>query len=311
MGAQWLPFLFLDGRKDSLWAQAMGPMENAAEHGTDRLAVVHRVGAAYRAEYEALFGTLPPLQDTQRFPQHAMPVPLDPREPLHVAWLAMTEADREAVNRVMANTGKALEAYQRKLLPQPAPFDRYVQAVLAGDATGAGAMSPSARRGLRAFIGAGQCINCHHGPLLTDKGFHNLAVPPTPGKVGIDVGRAQGAQQVKQDPFRCGERFSDATDCEELRFLNPRFPDFLGAFKTPTLRNVAMTAPYMHGGQFATLEEVVAFYKAPPLKPLVGHRELVLKLLDPDVSTADLVAFLGTLTGPLPDAKWLAAPAAR
>ena len=82
----------------------------------------------------------------------------------------------------------------------------------------------------------------------------------------------------------------------------------MGAFKTPTLRNVARTAPYMHTGQFATLDDVLAFYRTLPGNARVGHRELVLTLLDPAVSQADLVAFLQTLTGPLPDAQWLHPP---
>ena len=166
----------------------------------------------------------------------------------------------------------------------------------------------TARRGLRAFIGKAQCVTCHNGPLLTDKQFHNLGLPTPPDAKGLDVGRSMGAQQVKDDPFRCGGPFSDARQCDELRFLDPQFPDFMGAFKTPTLRNVARTAPYMHDGQFATLAQVVQFYKTLPGQAVIGHRELVLRLLDPAVSTDDLVAFLESLTGPLPEDTWLHAP---
>ncbi len=310
LGAQGLPFAFSDGRKDSLWAQALGPLEDANEHGTDRLAVAHHVAGHYRAQYEALFGPLPPLTEAARFPPHGRPVPYGSRDPLQVAWDGMTPEDREAVDRVFAQVGKALEAYERKLMPQPAPFDRYVHAVVNNDLAGQAVLTPAARRGLRQFIGKAQCVTCHNGPLLTDQGFHNLGLPPIPGRNGVDVGRSQGALAVKQDPFRCGERFSDTYVCEELRFLDPRFEDFVGAFKTPTLRNVDRTAPYMHGGQFATLEAVLAFYKTLPGKPQVGHRELVLHLLDPQVSADELVAFLRTLTGPLPDARWLTPPPA-
>jgi cytochrome c peroxidase len=309
LGAPWLPYVFHDGRKDSLWAQALGPLENPAEHGTDRLAVAHHVAREHRPAFEALFGPLPALDDPQRFPEHGRPVPFGSHDPQQLAWDAMTPADRLAVDRVFSQVGKVLEAYERKLQPQAAPFDRYVQAVLAHDPAGEAAIDAPARRGLRQFIGKAQCVTCHNGPLLTDKGFHNLGLPPTVGRNGVDVGRSQGAQQVLADDFRCGQTFSDTKDCEELRFLDPRFEDFLGAFKTPSLRNVEHTAPYMHGGQFATLEAVVAFYKTLPGKAQVGHRELILHLLDPEVSTEDLVAFLHTLTGPLPDAHWLQPPA--
>ena len=220
----------------------------------------------------------------------------------------MADADRMAVNAVLANFGKAIEAYERKLVPREAPFDRYARKFLAGDPTAAQEISPAAQRGLRDFIGRAQCVNCHNGPLFTDRGFHNLGLPRIPGQTGVDVGRSLGAQSVKADDFRCGSVFSDTQRCEELRFLNPRFEDFLGAFKTPTLRNVARTAPYMHNGQFATLNDVLAFYRTLPEAAQVGHRELVLTLLDPAVSQTDLLAFLETLTGPLPDGQWLHPP---
>ena len=308
LGAPWLPFLFHDGRKDSVWSQALGPLENEVEHGTDRVAVARRIATDYRTEYEALFGPLPPLSDAARFPAHARPVPFGSAQPEHPAWLAMSDADRDAVNRVFAGAGKALEAYERKLVPGPAPFDRYVAALVAGDARGGGFLSPAARRGLRAFVGKAQCVTCHNGPWFTDKGFHNIGLPKAPGQSGVDVGRGFGAQQAKSDPFRCGTPYSDATQCDELRFLNPRFEDFLGAFKTPTLRNVARTAPYMHSGQFATLKDVVDFYRTLPGQAQVGHREFILSLLDPQVEAADLIAFLESLTGPLPPAPWSSAP---
>ena len=305
LGTQWLPYLFHDGRKDSLWAQALGPLEADVEHGYDRLALAHRVAKHYRQPYETLFGPLPPLDDLARFPPHGRPVPFASNHPHHVAWMAMADADRQAVNVVLANCGKAIEAYERKLLPRDAPFDRYVKKLLADDPGAAQEISVPAQRGLRDFIGRAQCVNCHNGPLLTDRGFHNLGLPRTPGQTGVDVGRALGAQSVKADDFRCGSVYSDTQNCQELRFLNPRFEDFMGAFRTPTLRNVARTAPYMHTGQFATLNDVLAFYRTLPGAAQVGHRELVLTLLDPDVSADDLVAFLETLTGALPDAQWL------
>ncbi len=308
IGAQWAPFLFWDGRRDSLWAQALGPLENEVEHGFDRVAVARVVFERYKAPYEAIFGPMPDMSDRATFPEHGRPLEFNTNHPHNMAWAALTPGDQEAVNRVVANVGKAIEAYERALLPGPAPFDRYVEALKAGDAEGGGHLSDAALRGLRAFVGKGQCVNCHNGPLLSDLGFHNLGLPPTGDGSFADVGRSLGAAQVKMDAFRCGEPFSDARQCEELRFLNHTFDDFLGAFKTPSLRNVAMTAPYMHTGQFATLDDVVNFYRTLPSKAAVGHRELVLDLLDPAVDTQDLVAFLESLTGPLPDPQWRSPP---
>ncbi len=305
IGSQWLPFVFWDGRKDSLWSQALGPPEAPPEHGFSRMAAVHLVGRHYGAAYEAIFGKLPELSDTKRFPAAARPVPDESRHEHNVAWLAMSVADRRAVNAAYANIGKAIEAFERKLLPGEAPFDRFAAGLAKGKDAPTEEFSAKARRGLREFVGRAGCVNCHNGPLLTDKGFHNLGLPKPAGNKGIDGGRTLGAEQVKVDTFRCGGEFSDSDACNELRFLDPRFKDFLGAFKTPSLRNVDKTAPYMHAGHFKSLREVVAFYTDLPGKPDIGHRDLVLRQIDSAVDRDALVAFLGTLTGPLPDKRWL------
>lgn len=301
VGAAHGTFQFWDGRKDSLWSQALGPLESPAEHGTSRSDVARHIVQAWRAPYEALFGPLPAAAVAAAWPRGARPVPDDPQGAAHRAWLALPAATRAEIDRIFTNVGKAIEAYERRLQPGAAPFDRFAAAVRAGDDGGAGALDPAARRGLRAFLGPAGCVNCHSGPLFTDKGFHNLGLPRAPGASGLDVGRTLGARQVKDDPFSCGGAHSDARDCRELRYLNPTFDDFLGAFKTPSLRTAATTAPYMHDGRFATLAEVVAFYKERPGKAEIGHRDLVLDTIAPDqVATADLVAFLQSLQGPPP-----------
>lgn len=310
LGAAFVTFPFWDGRKDSLWAQTHGPLESPEEHGLTRVQVATLIQTHYRADYEALFGPMPDLSDAARFPPEARPVANKPNAVASAKWQGLSAPDREAINTIFANVGKALEAYERKLLPQPAPFDAYVKALQSGDPRGGGHLSPEARRGLRAFIGEAQCVNCHNGPLLTDMEFHNLGLPFDPYS-NVDMGRAIGAVEVLGDEFRCGSPYSDQdpATCDQLRYLNPRFEDFRGAFKTPSLRNVARTGPYMHDGQFKTLAEVIAFYKTLPGRAQVGHRELVLTLLTEDVPAGDLIAFLESLTGPLPDDRWARPPA--
>ena len=311
VGGPWLPFVFWDGRKDSLWSQALGPIEADIEHGFSRTGVAHHLKTHYKSEYEAIFGPLPTLQDKARFPSHARPVDDDSGHAHNKAWAAMSAADQLAINTVFANFGKAVEAYERKILPRAAPFDAFACSVKSGAAPKHPKVSDAAIRGLRAFIGPAGCVNCHNGPMLTDEGFHNLGLPGVPGVSGVDVGRTLGAGKVKADPFSCGGTFSDAEDCDELTYLNPRFEDFVGAFKTPTLRNVATTAPYMHAGQLKTLPDVLKHYKELPGKARIGHRDLVLRQIDPDVSAEDIIAFLKTLTGPLRSERedhWLKGP---
>jgi cytochrome c peroxidase len=279
------PFLFWDGRKDSLWAQALGPLESAVEHGGDRTQYAHLIAEHYAEEYEALFGPLPDLA--------AMPAHAGPFADLEAvaAWEAMPEAERVAVNTVFANLGKAIAAFERTILPPETRFDQWVASE---DFPRAGILTEEEIAGLRLFLGEGQCINCHNGPLLTDNHFHNTGVPAAPG-LPEDTGRADGARLVLEDEFNCLGPYSDAEpeDCDELRFMSADGHELLRAFKTPSLRGAASRPPYMHAGQIGTLEEVIAHYAAAPEAP-AGHSELrPLELTE--VERAQLVAFLATL----------------
>lgn len=304
VGAGYGTWLFWDGRKDSLWAQALGPLEDAAEHGGNRLRDAHLMASNYRREYEAVFGALPRLDD---LPPNAGPNGTPAEK---TAWAAMDARRREEVSRVFANMGKAIAAYEKSLRHEPSRLDRYVEAVVAGRGAEAGMLRPDELRGLRLFIGKGQCVTCHNGPLLTDQQFHNTGVPPRePARP--DRGRAEATARLRSDEFNCLGPFSDAqpTRCQELRFMVDDDPALLGAFKTPGLRGVAQRAPYMHAGQMDTLEQVVRHYVSAP-HAAVGHSELThrhaggggpdhdarapIELTDPEL--ADLVSFLGTLS---------------
>jgi cytochrome c peroxidase len=293
-GAAYSPWLFWDGRKDSLWAQALGPLESAVEHGGTRTQYARLLGQLYRSEYEALFGPLPDLSDTARFPAAAGPVA---DAAARGAWEQMAPDDREAVTRIYANLGKAIAAYERKIMPDPSRFDRYVEALLRGDAaTMRASLTPDEVAGLRLFVGKAQCINCHNGPLLTNNDFHNTGVPARP-ELPEDTGRAAGVRQVLTDEFNCLSRYSDAApeDCGELRFAKTDDHALERQFKPPSLRNVAERAPYMHAGQFASLREVLEHYNHAPDAPH-GHSELQpLGLSEQEL--AQLEAFLRSLSG--------------
>ena len=305
LGTAYSPWQFWDGRKDSQWAQALGPLESAVEHGGTRTQYAHLIDQYYRADYEALFGMLPELSDHTRFPDAAGPVD-DPA--LRAAWDAMRPEDRETITRIYANMGKALAAYERRLMPGPSRFDRYVEALLKGDTeTMHASLNAQEVAGLRLFTGKAQCINCHNGPLFTNNSFHNTGVPPRQG-MPKDEGRLTGAQQVLADEFNCLSMLSDAQpeQCAELRYLDPKNEHFEGAFKPPSLRNVAEAAPYMNAGQFPSLPAVLKHYNtAPPAA--VGHSELQpLHLTDQEL--AQLEAFLRSLSGPPSTPPELLAP---
>ncbi|KWR82941.1 cytochrome-c peroxidase [Cupriavidus sp. IDO] len=296
------PFLFWDGRKDSQWSQALGPLEDSVEHGGNRVQFARVVRTHYQREYESLFGALPNLQD---LPADASPLgSADEKR----AWSRLTNAQRDAVNRVFANLGKAIAAYERTVTYGASRFDQYVEAVLIGERAGPQLLSTQEVNGLRLFIGKAQCATCHNGPLLTDQAFHNTGVPPRePARP--DRGRAPATAKVLADEFNCLSRYSDAPAqaCQELSFMVTDEPGMEGAFKTPSLRNVELRAPYMHAGQLATLDEVVTHYVHSPAAAM-GHSELPLggggraerkpiRLTEEEMR--DVVAFLRSLSGPI------------
>ena len=300
------PWLFWNGRKDSLWSQALSPLEHPLEQGGDRARFARLIAQdpIYRKAYSALFGPLPDLADRQRFPDAASP---EGSAAAQAAWAAMSEADREALTRVFVNLGKALDAYQRLLLPGEARFDRYAEALASGSP--APGLTRMEAEGLRLFMGRAQCINCHNGPLFSNQEFHNTGLLPAPGSLP-DKGRIAGAQEVRGDPFNCLGRYSDASpaDCAELRFMRVG-ADLAGTHKTPSLRNLGGTAPYMHAGQMADLAALLDHYNRAPLA-ILGHNEAKPLHLLP-YQLRRLEAFLLTLDAPMAAApQWLAPPAA-
>lgn len=284
-------WFFWDGRASSQWEQALGPLESAVEHGGTRTQYAQVIGEHYRDQYEAVFGATPSLTT---LPRRAGPVA---DTAASNAWRRIAPARREEISRVYANIGKAIAAFERQLEPTPTRFDRYVDAELAGRVhDSATAFTADEEAGLRLFIGKANCSNCHNGALFTDQHFHNTGVPQANGPVAPDSGRTAGVRQAVAGEFSCTSRYSDAKpdDCEELRFAVTDGNELVRAYKTPSLRNVANHAPYMHAGQFATLDDVLRHYNRAPTAPF-GHSELKPRHLSP-VELRQLAAFLETLT---------------
>jgi cytochrome c peroxidase len=278
---------FWDGRADTLWMQALGPFENPLEFGSSRLYVVHGVYDRYKAEYEPIFGALPPMSDTSRFPPSGMPG--------DASWTAMAAADQDAVSRAYTNVGKAVEAFERTLVVKANALDAYA----AGDTT---ALTDAQKDGLRAFFSAG-CAECHWGPRLTDDAFHDTRFPTGRQDGQADRGRIDGISLLLQSAFNAAGSFSDSPGAAHLAGLSAD-PSTLGAFKTPPLRGAADTAPYGHGGTLATLADVAQSYSTAGLDPAdpraVGASEPWLPKFDTPTRDA-LPAFLGVLhAGPGP-----------
>jgi len=158
------------------------------------------------------------------------------------------------------NIGKAIATFERSAISNNSPYDKF----WSGDKN---AMSDSAQRGMKVFFGKGNCTFCHNGPNFTDSGFHNIGI------------KNQGP--LKEDLGRYNVTHKEADK---------------GAFKTPGLRHISKSAPYMHDGSEATLEDVVEFYnrggdvadnRSPMIMPLSLSSE----------EKKDLVEFMKALDG--------------
>jgi cytochrome c peroxidase len=259
----------------------------------------------YREPYQAIFGELPDMQDSRRFPRHAGPKGSTAERN---AWEHMRAADRKAVSRMFANIGKALAAYERRLIPAPARFDAYAEAIIEQRWETAGNLMTSTEiAGLALFIGKGNCTHCHNGALFTNNEFLNIGLV-LKAERSAGQGRIRGVQQALASEFNCLGEYSDArvADCAELNFVKTAGLELQGAFRAPSLRNVAGTAPYMHTGQFATLREVLEHYRQAPFT-FNGKTELLpIDLTDEELQ--QLEAFLLTLSSPPAiGANWLQA----
>lgn len=266
-----------DGGADSLWSASIRPILASHEMGLNERQVRDRVvqDPDWLEQYRRLFGS-------------------------------PGEADL-----VLANIGKAIASYLETLWSPPTAFDRFRAALARGQtpasaAVGA-AFEPAAQRGLRTFLGVGNCTVCHVGAHFSNGEFHDVARPfmVEPGRV--DPGRHSGVRRVMGDRFNLLGSFNDEDERQSvasgrlpesirLRTLWPQHRNW-GEWRTPSLRNLTATAPYMHDGSLATLEAVVDHYNTINLERLHADGEQLLKPLGLDARERDdLVAFLRSLS---------------
>jgi cytochrome c peroxidase len=271
---------FWDGRADSLWMQALGPFENPKEMGFTRGGVVRRIAANYGPEYEAIFGGLPAIASNPR---------VEGLTPSAAGWSGLSASEQDDVNRVYANVGKAIAAYERKLHVKENRFDRYARGDL-------GALTEPERKGLKMYLHAG-CAECHAGPRMTDDAFHVLRFATGRQDGVADRGRITGLTLLELSEFNAAGAYSDAP----MPLALPAKRDVLvGAFKTPTLRGIASRGHFGHGGTVATLEDLVKHYGERGLADTDPKAAGTVPEWVPKFDTTmqrDLVPFLRVLTG--------------
>ena len=202
-------------------------------------------------------------------------------------------------HRTVVNVGKALAAFVETLVTARTPFDEYRDALSRNDPAKAAAYPAAARRGLKLFVGRAQCVSCHKGPDFSDGAFHADMRPGGDSSIDVtgsgtaavrDLGRFDGARELKASAFNLLGPYNDdrtranAIPTSRLLANEP----MRGQYRTPSLRNVAVTAPYMHDGHVENLQ--VAIRHVTPRGadgtpvPLSAHE------------ASDLAAFLATLT---------------
>ncbi len=267
-----------DGHVDSLWMQALAVFGNSREFGATPASTTTliRNDAGLRAQFAQVFGS----------------------KLLEQGGGKSADVASDAAQRIEVNVAKAIAAYVATLTTGDAPFDGFVDALSSGK--GATLLSPAAQRGAKIFVGKGQCDLCHRGPFFSDGEFHNAGLRPAGGSP--DTGRVHGAADLLNSPYNLLGTFSDSKDpgtADKTRYLKGATPR-PGAFKTPGLRNVAMSGPFMHDGRFTTLQQVLQHYRD------IGRQAKVDRAIDPmlrlvslsDADLADVSAFLDSLSAP-------------
>ena len=257
-----------DGAADSLWSQSLRPILNEKElAATPRhVAEVVRKDSALACHYAKTFGRPAAAPDDET---------------------------------LLVDVGKALAAFQETLVATRTAFDEFRDALARGDRPAAARYSPAAQRGLRIFIGKGNCSTCHTGPRFTNGEFHDIGMPFFAEQGRVDPGRYEGIKELRASRFNLLGPYSD--DPARSTAVATRHVDLVqrnfGEFKVPTLRNAAMTGPYMHNGHLGTLRDVVRHYSELDVDRLHADGEQILKPLRLSAQeTDDLIVFVESLT---------------
>ncbi len=275
-GAANLDWFFWDGRKDSLWSQTLEPLYAAHEINLnpDQLLQTVEQSDRYRALYQSAYGEWP-----------------DP----------LPAAASESGLLVQARLGLALATFIGELQYQPTPYDQYIQALEHEDLELANTwLSEDQRAGLEIMLRS-NCISCHRGSAFSDGRFHNI------GTGDKDPGRAKGKKLWVKDALNCKSKVAAivGASCNMQDFAEAEIPRLLkGAFKTPSLRELTHTAPYMHDGRYQNLNEVIEHYRHPPESE---HGLADIQAIS-DKEAEQLAAFLRALSSPMDDKTWYTRP---
>ncbi|WP_224369132.1 cytochrome-c peroxidase [Hyalangium versicolor] len=270
LNVDYLRWFMWDGRADRLWNQAILPMTSPVEMNSNPTILRTQLNGSYMGEYTELFNKTP---------------------------------DTTQDDELLANVGKLMQAYERQVNRVNSPFDEDVKRFIAAVDAGTEKDDP-AYLGLKTYFRKGQCIVCHQGVTMSDNLFHNLGVkdssPGAPGQTAA-IDAMLDWKFNAAGPYSDDRTGQDATRLNTVRStLGEKRAEMDGAYKTSTLRNIALTAPYMHTGELKTLEDVVEFYNkgGDEVGTFSGTRTETIKKLDlSDEEKKALVKLLESMTG--------------
>ncbi len=254
------------GKSDSLWAASLHPIieEQEMAHSAESLKIAISE-STYIDDFEAIFGH---LQD-------------------------------QSPELFLVNTAKALSAYLETLATDRTVFDDFRDALERRDIAAAKEYPEAAQRGLQLFLGRGKCVFCHNGPRFSNNEFHDAGVPYFLNETEVDQGRFGGLNILVSSPYTLDGNWNDDPEKKgawAVRNVRRSHSDF-GTFRTPSLRGVAETAPYMHDGSLDDLKSVIRHYSKIDTERLHADGEAILSELNlSEQEIADLVAFLVTLS---------------
>ena len=327
VNTRWAKWFFMDGRADSLVSQALLPFEHPKEQATHRYQVFARVIERYLMAYTKQFGVPAQkdfkakalaLQASEKKSFVTVALSLSERKSMHPekqnthyqtwanAYGKLSPNEKKQVDTVFLNVAVALSVYQRSLVSLNAPFDQFI-ARWKGQGSAAQHLnkdfSKQALDGLKLFLGKAACVRCHNGPMLSDQEFYNVGFPQR----SLDLGRYDGLAQLKTLEFPCQHPslkgitwISQSDACKEKPFLAASSADYKAAFKTPSLRDIAKTAPYGHHGTIPNLELVIQHYNQALFASLAGHSNPMLRPLGLNKNEQyALTEFLKSLSGKL------------
>ena len=287
-----------DGGCDSLWCQAIGPLESPTEMNGSRTFVVGAIEADtnLKAQYEALFGELP---DVSTIDPTAKPSATDTAANEH--WETLSEGQQHNITQALVHVVKSIGAYEGTIKSDRTIFDDFIDQFVDdaySEEAALSLLSPQEEAGLRLFVGEGQCHLCHNGPTFSNDTFHNIGLGTRDWLEDTDVGRYEGITMLQESEFNAQGIWSDSPDGERAMRVDRlvQSTEQLAQFKTPTLRNLSQTAPYMHGGHFDTLEDVLKHYSKLEESTFQGHSDEVLAPLNwTDSEMEAMLAFLRLL----------------